>query len=58
MKFAMMQSKAAVVEVIRRFKVSVDEKTESELVIDPNEFLNIKKGGLWLKFKPAKMFEL
>ena len=58
MKFALMQSKAAVVEIIRKFKVSVDEKTESDLVIDPAEFMNIKKGGVWLKFKPLKLFEI
>lgn len=58
MKFAMVQSKAAVVEIIRNFKVSVDAKTERDLVIDPNEFMNIKRGGLWLKFKPVKMFKI
>jgi cytochrome P450 family 28 len=58
MKFAMMQSKAAVLEVIKNFKISVNPKTESELVIDPNEFMNVKKGGLWLNFKPVKMFKI
>lgn len=57
-KFAMMQSKAGLVKIIRNFKVSVNDKTESELVIDPSEFLNVKKGGLWLNFKPVKMFKM
>lgn len=57
-KFAMMQSKAAIVEVIKNFKLSVSEKTKKVLILDPNEFLNIKKGGLWLDFKPVKMFKL
>lgn len=58
MKFAVVQSKAAIVEIIRNFKITVNEKTEDPLVLDPTEFLNIKRGGLWLNFKPAKMFRL
>lgn len=58
MKFAMFQSKAAVYEVIKNFKITVNEKTAKKLIFDPTEFMNVKKGGLWLNFKPAKMFEL
>lgn len=58
MKFATMQSKAAIVEIIKNFKISVNSKTEKVLVLDPNEFMNVKKGGLWLDFKPIKMFQL
>lgn len=58
MKFALMQSKAAIVEVVKNFKLSVNEKTEKTLVNDPNEFMNFKIGGLWLDFKPVKMFSL
>jgi cytochrome P450 family 28 len=50
-KFATMQSKALIAEVIRNFDISVDPKTEEPLVIDPKEFLNVKRGGLWLNFK-------
>lgn len=57
-RFALMQSKAAVVEIIKNFNISVNKKTELPLVIDPKEFLNVKKGGLWVNFKPAKMFKL
>ena len=58
MRFAMMQAKAAIVEVIRSFSISVNPKTEPGVVLDPNEFLNIKKGGIWLDFSPIKIFEL
>ncbi|CRK97114.1 CLUMA_CG010454, isoform A [Clunio marinus] len=56
MKFAVMQTKAAIVEIIKNFKITVNEKTPKKLKIDPEESLNIKKGGLWLNFKPAKIF--
>lgn len=56
--FTMLEAKAAVVEVIRNFKITVNNKTDSELVLDPNEFINIKRGGIWLDFKPIKMFQL
>jgi hypothetical protein len=47
-----MQSKAAIVEIVRKFEISVNNKTQRPLVIDETQFLNIKKGGLWLDFKP------
>lgn len=52
MRFALAQSKAAIVELINNFELSVDPRTQDNpLVIDPNEFLNIEVGGLWLNFK-------
>lgn len=47
----MMQSKAAIVEIVRNFKLTVNDKTQRPLVIDEKEFINVKKGGLWLDFK-------
>lgn len=52
MKFALMQSKAAIAEIVRNFEITVNDKTQQPLIIDPKEFLNIKTGGLWLDFKP------
>lgn len=52
MRFAKMQAKAAIVELVRNFEISVNEKTQRPLVIDPKEFINVKTGGLWLDFKP------
>lgn len=52
MRFALMQSKAAIAHIVRNFEISVNEKTMRPLVIDPKEFLNVKAGGIWLDFKP------
>ncbi|CAG9806372.1 unnamed protein product [Chironomus riparius] len=51
-RFAVIQVKAAVVEIIRNFEMSVNEKTQRPLIIDTSTFLNAKKGGLWLNIQP------
>jgi cytochrome P450 family 28 len=51
MRFALMQSKAAVIEIIKKFELSVNIKTQRPLVIDPKQFLNVVEGGLWLDMK-------
>jgi cytochrome P450 len=52
-RFGKLQLKAAVCEIVRNFEISIDKfQTRSVLEIDPEEFLmNVKKGGMWLKFK-------
>jgi cytochrome P450 family 28 len=50
MRFAVMQSKAAVIEIIKNFELSVNIKTQRPLVIGPQELFNVKVGGLWLDF--------
>lgn len=55
MRFALLQSKAAIAAIVRNFKISVNSKTAKKLVIDPNEFINAKVGGLWLDFEPIKV---
>jgi cytochrome P450 len=57
-KFASLVCKAALIEAVSSFKISINEKTNVNLRHDPNEFLNVKEGGLWLNFKPVKMFEI
>lgn len=53
MRFALMQSKAALATIVRNFEITVNPKTQDNpLLIDPKEFLNVKAGGLWLNFKP------
>ncbi|KAG5671161.1 hypothetical protein PVAND_001374 [Polypedilum vanderplanki] len=51
MRFALMQSKAAVIEIVRNFELSVNNKTQKPLVLDPKQYMNIKVGGLWLDLK-------
>lgn len=50
-RFALMQSKAAIAEIVRKFEISVNDKTQRPLVLDPKEFINVKIGKLWLDFK-------
>lgn len=54
MRFALLQSKAAIAEIVKCFEISVNDKTPKVLKIDPKEFLNITVGGLWLDFKPIQ----
>ncbi|CAG9805402.1 unnamed protein product [Chironomus riparius] len=53
MRFALLQSKAALATIIGNYVVTVNQKTQDNpFVIDAAEFLNIKTGGLWVNFKP------
>jgi len=51
MRFALLQSKAAIAAIVRDYEITVNGKTSEKLIIDPKEFLNVKQGGLWLDFK-------
>lgn len=53
-RFAQLQLKAAIYEIVRNFEITLDTNlTAKVLEIDPGELLmNVKKGGMWLKFKP------
>ncbi|KAK9679268.1 Cytochrome P450 [Popillia japonica] len=50
MKFAILQVKIATISIIQNFDVRVNKKTKEPLEIDPNFFLLLAKGGLWLDF--------
>lgn len=52
MRFALAQSKAAIVEVVEKFEIQKSPKVQLPLTISPIEFLNVPVGGLWAKFKP------
>lgn len=51
MKLANVKIKAAIVEVIKNFKITVDEQTLEEPKLHPKEFLNIKECKLMLNFE-------
>lgn len=51
MRFAITQVKAGLVEVLRKFEVTVDEKTRVPLTMSAKEFLNIPDGGIWLNYR-------
>lgn len=51
-KFALMQSKSAIIEIVSKFEISVNDKTQRPLILDPKQVMNYKIGGLWLNFHP------
>lgn len=53
MRFAQLQLKIAMFEIVKSFKITVDPIMDlsKKLEIDPDELLmNVKKGGIWLNF--------
>uniref|UniRef100_A0A1Q3FNL3 Putative cytochrome p450 n=1 Tax=Culex tarsalis TaxID=7177 RepID=A0A1Q3FNL3_CULTA len=52
MRFARMQIKRGLYEVVKCFEISVDTKTEDPLRMDPKSMLTAVIGGIWLNFKP------
>lgn len=52
MRFALLQSKAAIAAIVSKFELTANKKTQEPLIIGPAEFLNIKQGGLWVDMKP------
>jgi cytochrome P450 len=55
MRFALAQSKAAIVEVVENFELESSSKVQFPLTIAPMNYLNIIVGGLWAKFRPLKL---
>lgn len=51
MRFAYMQVKAAIAEVIRSYEVYLEDSTPAELFIGPNEFMGTTNSKVMLKFK-------
>ena len=54
MRFGLAQVKRGIVEIVRKYEISVNEKTKEPLMIDPNVFLISPVGGMWLDFKEVK----
>uniref|UniRef100_A0A182XXB4 Uncharacterized protein n=1 Tax=Anopheles stephensi TaxID=30069 RepID=A0A182XXB4_ANOST len=52
MRFAMTQVKRALVEIVERFTISVSSKTIEPFEMDPDLFMLMPKGSIWLDFKP------
>ncbi|XP_055635075.1 probable cytochrome P450 28a5 [Toxorhynchites rutilus septentrionalis] len=51
MRFARMQVKRCIYEVIKNFELTVDSKTKQPLQLDPKQFLTSALGGIWLNFE-------
>lgn len=54
MRFATMQMKAAIIEVISKFEVTVNAKTSVPFNIHPNAIFLEPMSGIWLDFKPVE----
>lgn len=52
LRFARMQLKRCLYEVIRKFEITVNPKTKDPMELDPKQFLNMPLGGIWLDFEP------
>ncbi|XP_053671391.1 probable cytochrome P450 28a5 [Anopheles nili] len=51
MRFALMQVKRGIFEVISKYEISLNCKTMQPLQLDPKAFLITPRGGVWLDFK-------
>ncbi|XP_055612266.1 probable cytochrome P450 28a5 [Uranotaenia lowii] len=54
MRFARMQVKRGIFEIIKNFEITVNPKTRDPLSLDPKEFLTMALGGVWLDFEPIE----
>ncbi|XP_058061357.1 probable cytochrome P450 28a5 [Anopheles bellator] len=52
MRFAQAQVKRAIVEIIEKFQLTVNRKTQEPFEMDPTNFLLYPVGGIWLDYKP------
>lgn len=50
-RFALTQMKAGLVDIVKYFEVSVNEKTKVPFVLAPKEFMYVPDGGIWVDFK-------
>uniref|UniRef100_A0A1Q3FSN6 Putative cytochrome p450 n=1 Tax=Culex tarsalis TaxID=7177 RepID=A0A1Q3FSN6_CULTA len=51
MRFALMQAKRGIVEIIDKFEISVSSRMKLPIVYDPKPFLLYPEGSTWLDFK-------
>ena len=51
-KFALLQVKSAIIAILEKFELSLNEKSKDGFVFDPEGFLLASENGLWVDFKP------
>lgn len=51
MRFATVQSKAAIMEIVRNFEITLGSNTKSPYVLSPVHFISEPVGGLWINLK-------
>lgn len=52
MRFARMQVKRCLYEVVNNFEITVNPKTKEPMKLDPKQILTMPFGGIWLDYKP------
>lgn len=52
MRLAQVQIKAALVELVKHFEISVNQKTSTDLKLDKNKIFYEPRDGVWLNFTP------
>lgn len=51
MRFGVVQSKAAIVEVVKNFDITLNAKTKDDYICIPKDILLQPIGGLWIDLK-------
>lgn len=54
MRFGTAQVKAAIIEIVRNYEISVNKKMQLPIVFDPKNFLLMPIGGIWVDLKPLQ----
>lgn len=52
MRFSILQIKAAIVEIVRNFEISVNKKTPDPLIVTPENYLYLPVHNIFLDYKP------
>ncbi|KFB35513.1 AGAP003343-PA-like protein [Anopheles sinensis] len=52
MRFALMQVKRGIYELVTKYNISVNAKTKQPMLLDPKTFIVAPLGGIWLDYKP------
>lgn len=52
MRFSVLQIKAAIVEIVRNFDISVNGRTQEPLTVTPENYLYLPVHNIFLDYKP------
>lgn len=52
MRFSTLQIKAAIVEIVKNFEITVNAKTPDPLIVTPENYLYLPVHNIFLDYKP------
>lgn len=52
MRFSILQIKAAIVEIVNNFKISLNLRTPDPLLVTPKNYLYLPVNNIFLDYKP------